>query len=181
MLGLTWFQQPFVRRYYPLTKHPEWISDYPELQIMKQLHNDTSERIMSDDGHPEYRIYKIFSNQLGHDSQEGTTLGVLYSMMRKAPSQFWFHLDEYCDRQSQVPGSFQEAALLFATVSNLPSDRPNFTVDNEVTRDFFLFQQAYNNLCTQQLTTQQIGEQLKPQFGNTYWWYYHFCNNPKIY
>ena len=181
MLGLTWFQQPFVRRYYPLTKHPEWINDYPELQIMKQLHNDTSERIMSDDGHPEYRIYKIFSNQLGHDSQEGTTLGVLYSMMRKAPTQFWFHLDEYCDRQSQVPGSFQEAALLFATVSVLPSDRPNFTVDNEVTRDFFLFQQAYNNLCTQQLTTQQIGEQLKPQFGNTYWWYYHFCNNPKIY
>lgn len=182
MLKLTWFNRGFVQRYYPLIHQPECIGEYPELRMLKELHDDQLEFLRGDDGNVEWQIYKAFSNQLGHYSENGQLLALSYSLLRKEPRLFWQHLQEYCQEHRQVPMQFQEAAYLFTQQPDIESpSTDSFRFDPSIAPRYQAFQQALQGYASRHLSRQETGQMLYKQFGHTYWWFQYFCINAKTY
>lgn len=182
MLGLSPFQQSFVNRYMPLALHPDLIGEYPELGLISELHDNLEENTYGDDSNIEWHIYEAFSDQLSYSSVRVAELGLAYAMMRKDPDLFWRHLYNYSQMIKQkMPIKFQEAALFFASMPNAKYPASNFRFDSTVTQSFQMFSQRVNALSQNHVPNKEIGRQIKPQFGNTYWWFYHFCVNVQVY
>jgi len=182
MLGLAPFQQSFVRRYYPLTIHPDWISDYPELTLMKELHDNRLEDTYGDDSNVEWTIYNEFSDQLVYESEKSIETALIYAMLRKNADLFWIHLINYSQRhKGKIPLKVQEATLFFASVPNATYPASSFRFDPTVTTRFQQYHQTLSNLRRSGLSEAEMGQRLKPQFGDTYWWFNNFCVNVQAY
>lgn len=182
MLGLSPFQQSFAARYMPLAMHPEWMSEYPELSLMKELHDDLIPDTYGDDSNIEWCIYQAFSDQLVHPSVKASELALAYAMMRKDADLFWTQLYSYSQTLKQkMPLKFQEAALFFASMPDAKYPVTNFRFDPQVVQSFQVFSQRVNGLSQNHVPNKEIGQRVKPQFGNTYWWFYHFCVNVQVY
>ena len=184
MLSLTWFHRDFVRRYYPLTQHPEWIGDYPELRRICQLHDDLQEFVIGDDGNVEWRIYQTFTNQLVHHCALANDAAIAYAMMRKEPQVFWPHLRSYSRLHpdaTSMPIEYQEAAYLFTQL--WPDEYPatDYRFDPDVTARWQSFWRLRQSLAQRRLTDQQQAETLQAQFAHTYWWFFFYCTDVSIY
>ena len=201
MLSLTWFHRSFVRRYYPLTQHPEWITDYPELQLMQELHQDLEEYVDGDDGNTEWRIYRCFSQQLVHRSPVGRELALTYAMMRKDQPTFWHHLACYADLlsagkvtgeslakatgeadvkatgQSVMPLQYQQAAYLFTQLDPTGHPASDYRFDPVIPQAYASFEAQAQQYLARHHSDAELTSDLQPLFGSTYWWFFYFCNN----
>lgn len=185
MLSRSWFYHDFVRRYYPLVIHPEWFGDYPELQVMRELHNDVAEYLRGDDGNVEWRLYRTFSNQIGHYySPLAQTIAVAYAMMRKEPDLFWEQCIEYVNMHpnEKFPLEFQEAAYLFTQLDGAKYSASHFRFDQSVVTGYKSFRQTLDGYSANpRITLGEVKQAMKKQFGYTYWYFYYFCTNTVAY
>lgn len=153
MLRHTLFGSIWAQRYFPLTVHPEWISEYPELKVMKELHDNDIEYIVSDQGDCEFRIYRHFSNTLYNPNPLFQEVSLAYTLMLKNPEIGMIQLKSYLEMHpgQKLPQYYQEAASLF--------------------------QKMKNNT----LTKKEVDEMIEAVHGKTYMWFYFRVNNAKTY
>lgn len=166
MLLATTFQRKFAQRYLPLALHPEWITEYPELAIMKELHEDMGERINNDTGNCEKMIYEAFANQANHDKKRGLEAAMAYSLMLKDYELIWYHFPQYArlaDRKT-MPRQYQEAIYLGTQMKGAPHSADEFRFDADIPQRFpYFFSQ--NNL----------------KDDHSYWWFFQYCTNVRFY
>lgn len=153
MLRRTLFGSSWAKRYFPLTIHPEWIEDYPELRVMKELHDSDLEYIVGDEGDCEFRIYRHFANTLYNSSPLFQEVCLAYSLMLKdeeiAPLQLSTYMEYH--RGQPLPRYYEEALTLF--------------------------RQMHDGT----LTRQEVDQMVPVLHGQTYKWFFFKVNDAKTY
>ena len=182
MLNLNLFQSSWVRRYRLLVVDPSQIDKFPELAAMRLLHEYPTDEINSDHGHVEAEVYKAFSNFINPNMPAVQELGVYYAMLEKNPVRFWPQLQFFIELnpKKKVPAIFQEAAYLFQQLDPASIQGVSFNFSKDVTDRFAAFNQYASTHARPDMSQQEIGEILKPKFGQTFWWYYYF-NHSTLY
>ena len=182
MLNLNLFQSSWVRHYRPLANDPSLIDDFPELSVIRLLHEYPDNEVYGDHGHVEAEVYKSFSNLINPTLPAVQELGVYYAMLEKNPTRFWAQLQYFAELnpKKKVPAVFQEAAYLFQQLDPASIQGVSFNFDKDVTGRFDSFNQYASTHARPDMSQQEIGEVLKPKFGHTYWWYYYF-NHSTLY
>ena len=166
MLSMAPFQTGFVRRYYPLVEHPEWITEYPELALMVELHGELSNLNMKDDGLCEWRIYKNFARVVGYKSRRAQELALVYAMMLKDYVCIWPQLYNYArfKKPNEIPMPVLEAAYLGCQLQ--PKEHPV---------EEFLFDKSLADRF------KRLRERKHPANDHSYWWFYFYCTHAQTY
>lgn len=116
MMRRTLFGSKWARRYFPLISHPEWISEYPELQTMRTLHDSDVEYMVGDKGDCEFRIYRHFANTLYQPEPLFQEVALAYALMLKDPKLGMTQLQTYRELHPRqpLPLYYREALSLFS-------------------------------------------------------------------
>ena len=153
MLNHTLFGSTWAKRYFPLTVHPEWIKDYPELRTIKELHDNDIEYFVGDQGDCEFRIYRHFANTLYNPSKFFQEVSLAYSLMIKDVNIAKIQLETYLGyhQGEPLPKHYNEAITLF------------------------------NQLSQGTLSKEEVDGMIEKIHGKTYKWFFFNVNNAKTY
>ena len=95
---------------------------------------------------------------------------------------FWPRFFQYATLHNgkDMPIHYQEAAYLYGNleksvqINNMPFDR-------KVVNRYLQFSNQTQAYIQRGLNDEQIAEIMKRNFGDTFWWFYFFCNNVESY
>ena len=182
-LKKTLYYADWADKYLPVIKNHSLREKMPELANMVEFYAHYKNRLDSDEGLVEMYLLNYFSNTMNKDSKllQETTLA--YALLSKDIQLFWprFFLYAHLHRGEDMPIHYQEAAYLYGNlehevdVSTLPFDQV------KVIQRYAAFQQLSGSLARQGMTSEQIGEQTKASYGDTFWWFYFFCRGQSSY
>lgn len=148
--------------------------------VVKELQSSYTDIIDSDDSRLEAYIMSVLSVPQKKDSQLITELSVFNSMLLSDVMQFsesLYSFAQKCD-DDYLPQSYEEAYCLF--VDKVPDAFPyRITISDATTQKYKSFQADCSRYAQYGHDQKSIGEMLKNEWGNTYWWYNAFA--PKKY
>ena len=113
------------------------------------------------------------------DSKVASEQALLYAMLRCDSRRFWpslrnyvkLHLDE------QFPVHAMEAYILF--MDKAPEEkRMMLPVEQSVFDRYKLFWSTLEEKAKPGMTLEKVGEEMREEFGDTYWWYNLFGRKP---
>lgn len=182
ILKTTTFHKEWAERFEKMIIDKADISTTPEFGIISHLRhfkNITD----GDQGLCEMYILNYFANTMNKDDNVLQEVTLAYSLIQKDIQLFWprFFLYATLNEQKQMPIHYQEAAYLYGhlekqvDITKMPFDQQRIV--NRYNQ-FVQISQAY---LRQGMSTAQVGEAMKASFGDTFWWFYYFCNDVKSY
>ncbi len=183
MLKKTTFHKEWAEKYDEIIRTRKDISQLPEFNKIMQLRTFTN-MADGDSGLCEMYLINYFSNTMNKDSKLMQEMTLLYSLVQKDIKLFWprFFLYATLNANQSMPIHYQEAAYLYGTLEKGTVDINKMPFDKaRVINRYAQFNQISQSYLRQGLSTPQIGEAMKPMFGDTFWWFYYFCNNVKSY
>ena len=182
LLKTTTFHKEWAAKYERMILENVDIATTPEFATISHLRNFTN-ITDGDQGLCEMYILNYFANTMNKDDKVLQEVTLAYSLIQKDIQLFWprFFLYATLNENLQMPIHYQEAAYLYGhlektvDISKMPFDK-----DRIVNRynQFGQISQAY---LRQGMSNEQVGEAMKASFGDTFWWFYYFCNNVKSY
>ena len=113
------------------------------------------------------------------DSKVASEQALFYSMLRCNSRRFWASLHNYVKlhMNEEFPLYAQEAYILFMDKS--PEEkRMMLPVEQSVYNRYKQFWQAVENRAKPGMIIKQVGEGLREEYGDTYWWYNLFGRKP---
>ena len=105
-------------------------------------------------------------------SKVASEQALLYSMLRCDSRRFWPALRNYVKTHmdEEFPVHAQEAYILF--LDKAPEKKRMMLPVQQTVYDRYLkFWDAMQRLARPGMTIEQVGEQIRGEFGDTYWWY----------
>ena len=105
-------------------------------------------------------------------SKVASEQALLYSMLRCDSRRFWPALRNYVKTHmdEEFPLHAQEAYILF--LDKAPEKKRMMLPVQQTVYDRYLkFWDAMQRLARPGMTIEQVGEQIRGEFGDTYWWY----------
>ena len=127
-------------------------------------------------------LLNYFSNSQNPEPmfQEQT---LVYALVSKDIDRFWKRFFQYATLhiKEPMPIHYQEAAFLYGNlektvdISKMPFDR------DRILGRFANFQRASQMYAREGMSVEQMGEAMRPEFGDTFWWFYFFCKGVKSY
>ncbi len=182
-LKKTLYHSGWADRYLTVVKDHRLREKLPELAKMVEFYAHFSNRLDSDEGLVEMYLLNYFSNTMNKDCKllQETTLA--YALLSKDIQLFWprFFLYAHLHRGEDMPIHYQEAAFLYGNlehevdISTMPFDQ------SKVIQRYANFQRLSSSLASRGLSSEQIGEQTKVSYGDTFWWFYFFCRGLESY
>ena len=182
ILKTTTFHKEWAKRFEKLIIENTDIATAPEFGIISHLRlfkNITD----GDQGLCEMYILNYFANTMNKDDKilQETTLA--YSLIQKDIQLFWprFFLYATLHGNEQMPIHYQEAAYLYGhlekqvDISKMPFDK------DRIVNRYNQFGQVSQAFLRQGMSNEQVGKAMKASFGDTFWWFYYFCNDIKSY
>lgn len=154
-----------------------------EYQTIAPLLNDDVDMLGNDDGLCEKYILEHFSDLIRPKNALLEELAMCTSLQTKDTYAFCVHFYDYAHGHpnAPIPALYQEGAILLATAEESPITLGDFRFDAVVSDKYNRFVHDYNSLSQMGLDGQEMGRRLRPQYGDTYWWYYYFCNDYLFY
>ncbi len=183
MLKRTTFHKEWAEKYEKIVREKQDINLLPEFKNIMQLRTFTN-MADGDQGLCEMYLINYFSNTMNKDSYLMQEATLVYAMVQKDIQLFWprFFLYATLHSSEAMPIHYQEAAYLYGTLEPGTIDIKRMPFDQErIINRYAQFNQISQAYLRQGLSTPQIGELMKPMFGDTFWWFYYFCNNIKSY
>jgi hypothetical protein len=106
-----------------------------------------------------------------------------FALIQKDIQMFWPRFFNYATlhEKEPMPIHYQEAAYLYGQleheidISNMPFDK------ERVVKRYQQFQTESQALLRNGMSTEQVGQELKYKYGDTFWWFYFFCRNVHTY
>ncbi len=187
-----------ARKYFDLLKktryHKEWAEHYeqfvgqpdkmkadPELMPICYL-KEYGNRLDGDNTLIELYLLRTFANGNGADPiyQEMTLLS---AMLMKDIDLFWPRFMRYASMHSKepdfhMPRHYQEAAYLYGHLEN-KVDISTMPFDQSVKDSYEQFMAFNNRPDISPLSEQEKAVRFKPQFGNTFYYFYFLVRNQK--
>lgn len=132
----------------------------------------------------DHKIIEVFlANHFTTRLQERTTpefdrIALQFALQHKQPALFWNHLVKYLhsNNVSEIPVAYQEAALLFGALTDIPASQLRYS--NEVVRRWNEFQDFVED------HPNNNGEDLDDyyqSYHDTYWYFHYFVSGITTY
>ena len=184
LLSLTTFHKDEAEELRLLCQNPKLIKDKEEFKTIRELHAHITDDLDSDNGLCEMYLLHNFSNTMNIDSHLLQEVTLNYAMVSKNIQLFWPRFFQYATlhQGEAMPLHYQEAAYLYGNLERPPFDISKMPFDKQQIKNRYIqFNSTIQYNLKKGLKEQEIAEILKPTFGDTFWWFYFFCNNVSSY
>ncbi|MBQ7685744.1 MAG: hypothetical protein IJT28_00755 [Bacteroidaceae bacterium] len=183
ILKKTLYYKEWAERYEPMLDNPKLIDESPELSFIKEYYRHFHNMLDSDEGLVEMYLLNYFSNTMNKDSKQLQVTTLNFAVQSKDIEKFWprFFLYAHLHPGEPMPIHYQEAAYLYGNlehqvdISTLPFDQ------ERIVNRYASFQQISNGYIQQGKSAEEVGELMKPAYGDTFWWFYFFCRGLSSY
>jgi len=193
LLRKTRYHREWAERYALMVGHPELMAQDEEMKVIIPM-ADYGDRLDGDNTLVEMYLLQTFANGRGADKyyQENT---LICAMLMKDINLFWPRFHEYINMHQheenfRVPTHYQEAAWLYSQLEpNRQSQLwPNLTnmeaaqrmpFDDEVKARYAAFMQFNENCNMQRMDESQKKVAFRPQFGDTFYYFYFLMRGQK--
>lgn len=174
LLSKTMFHKDWAAKYLDYADHPEKMDKDAEFSSIRPLmaYND---HIGGDAGLIESYLSTTIASMAGGPPPL-VELSLQFNLMRKDIANFWPRFILYANSHERIPRHYQEAAILFSTLER-QFDWHQFNIDEEVAGKFEKFMQMAGQ--NSGMSDEANLEYFRPEFGDTYWYYYFFIKNLK--
>lgn len=181
MLKHTTFHKEWAEHFEQFVRNPKLIAQNEEFKLILPLRK-FKDVLDGDEGLCEMYLLNYFSNSQNPEPmfQEQT---LVYALVSKDIDRFWKRFFQYATLhiKEPMPIHYQEAAFLYGNlektvdISKMPFDR------DRILGRFANFQRASQMYAREGMSVEQMGEAMRPEFGDTFWWFYFFCKGVKSY
>jgi hypothetical protein len=166
--------EKLVERYTTILHHQPFYGNWqpaPVTEKIKQLQKCYPDEITGVENSESYIVNGI-SLWYDSDSKVASEQALLYAILRCDSRRFWpalrnyvkLHLDE------QFPLHAMEAYILF--MDKAPEEkRMMLPVEQSVFERYKQFWEAMERLAKPGKTIEKVGEEMREEYGDTYWWY----------
>ena len=173
--------EKLVERYTTILHHRPFYGDWqpaPVSEKIKELQHCYPDTLTGVENSESYLVNEI---SLWHesDSKVASEQALLYAMLRCDSRRFWaslksyvkFHMDE------QFPLHAMEAYILF--MDKAPEQkRMMLPVEQSVYERYKRFWVTLESKAKPNMTIEKVGEEMRKDYGDTYWWYNIFGRKP---
>ena len=171
--------EKLLERYNTVLHHHPFYGDWqpaPVSEKVKELQQSYRDEITGVENSESYIVNGI-SLWYETDFKVASEQALFYAMLRCDSRRFWpslrnyvkLHLDE------QFPLHAQEAYILF--MDKAPEEkRMMLPVEKETYERYKQFWQALESKAKPGMTVEKVGEDMRKEYGDTYWWYNIFGN-----
>lgn len=190
LLGKTTFYRDYAEKLQTVNRELQQSGDKKKaasdlgLSAAYELHSHFNNDLDSDNGLCEMYLLHHFSNTMNIDSKLLQEVTLNYAMISKNIQLFWPRFFQYATLHAgeDIPIHYQEAAYLYGTLEPQTVSIKNMPFDKlRIVDRYKRFNETINGHVSRGMTVEQASEACYKQFGDTFWWFYFFCNNVKSY
>ena len=170
-----------VERYSTILHHHLFYGNWqpaPVTEKIKELQKCYPDEITGVENSESYLVNGI-SLWYESDSKVASEQALLYAMLRCDSRRFWASLRNYVKLHldEEFPLHAQEAYILF--MDKAPEEkRMMLPVEQSVYERYKQFWGTLESLAKPGMTLDQVGEDMRKEYGDTYWWYNIFGRKP---
>jgi hypothetical protein len=174
-------EKALMKRYITMLHHHPFYGNWQPAPVTKKIielqhaYNDELTGVENSDSY----IVNTVSLWDGTDSKVASEQALFYAMMRCDSRRFWTTLRNYVKSHldEEFPLHAQEAYILF--MDKAPEEkRMMLPVEQTVYDRYKRFWETLEMVGKPGMTIKQVGEKMRGQFGDTYWWYNLFGRKP---
>lgn len=179
ILRTTLFYKDWAENLMPITDNPKLIKQHHEFDNVRELRDHMGSVLDGDNGLCEMYLLNYFSNTMNRDSKLLQELTLNYALIQKDIQLFWprFFLYAELHKNQQMPVHYQEAAYLYGNLEPNNVDISRMPFDASVKERYQGFQQLSQSLLQTGMKAPEVGEALKSNYGDTFYWFYFFCRD----
>ena len=166
--------EKLVERYTTLLHHQPFYEGWqpaPVTAKIKELQTCYPDELTGVENSDSYIVNGI-SLWYDSDSKVVSEQALLYAMLRCDSRRFWLALRNYVKLHldEQFPLHAMEAYILY--MDKAPEEkRMMLPVERSVYERYKQFWATLESIAKPGMTIQQVGEEMREEFGDTYWWY----------
>ena len=170
-----------VERYTTILHHSPFYGDWqpaPVTAKIKELQKCYPDEITGVENSDSYIVNGI-SLWYESDSKVASEQALFYAMMRCDSRRFWPALRNYVKLhlEEQFPLHAMEAYILY--VDKAPEEkRMMLPVEQSVYERYKKFWATLESKAKPGMTIEKVGEEMREEYGDTYWWYNIFGRKP---
>ena len=170
-----------VERYTSLLHHHPFYTNWqpaPVTDKIKQLQKCYPDELTGVENSESYLVNGI-SLWYDSDSKVASEQALFYSMLRCDSRRFWASLHNYVKLHldEQFPLHAMEAYILY--MDKAPEEkRMMLPVEQSVYERYKKFWKTLEGLAKPGMTIEQVGDEMREEYGDTYWWYNIFGRKP---
>lgn len=149
-----------------------------EYRCIAPLLNEDVNMLDIDNSLPEQWILSHYADLVNTKNQKQDHLSICAALWMKDEYAFCFQFYNYSKNHpgEHVPELYQEAAVMLGTTENSPINVQNFPFDQLIVTRYENFNSDYKSMSNMGIDHQEIGRRMRDIYGDTYWWYYYFCD-----
>ena len=170
-----------VERYTTILHHHPFYGDWQPAPVsanIKELQKCFPDELTGVENSESYLVNGI-SLWFESNSKVASEQALFYSMLRCDSRRFWASLRNYValHMNEEFPLHAMEAYILF--IDKAPEEkRMMLPVEQSVYERYKHFWEVLENNAKPGMTIEQVGEEMREEFGDTYWWYNIFGRKP---
>ncbi len=166
--------QKLVERYTTILHHRPFYDNWqpaPVTEKVRELKNSYPDELTGVENSESYLVNGI-SLWYDTDSKVTSEQALFYAMLRCDSRRFWAALHKYVELHldEQFPLHAQEAYILF--MDKAPEEKRMMApVMQTVYERYKRFWETMESLAKPGMTLEELGEKMREEYGDTYWWY----------
>ena len=170
-----------VERYTTILHHSPFYGNWqpaPVTEKIKELQKCYPDELTGVENSESYIVNGI-SLWYESDSKVASEQALLYAMLRCDSRRFWASLRNYVQLHldEQFPLHAMEAYILF--MDKAPEEkRMMLPVEQSVYERYKQFWATLESKAKPNMTLEKVGEEMRKEYGDTYWWYNIFGRKP---
>ena len=170
-----------VERYTTQLHHHLFYDDWqpaPVTETVKTLKKSYSDELTGVENSDSYIVNGI-SLWYESDYKVASEQALLYAMLRCDSRRFWPSLRNFVKLRmnENFPVHAQEAYILF--IDKTPEEkRMMIPVEQGIYERYKQFWESLESKAVPGMTVEQVGEEMRAEYGDTYWWYNIFGRKP---
>ena len=178
ILSHTTFNKSWVKEHEPMLRFADNLHNSEEYRCIAPLLNEDVNMLDIDNSLPEQWILSHYADLVNTKNQKQDHLSICAALWMKDEYAFCFQFYNYSKNHpgEHVPELYQEAAVMLGTTENSPINVQNFPFDQLIVTRYENFNSDYKSMSNMGIDHQEIGRRMRDIYGDTYWWYYYFCD-----
>jgi len=170
-----------VERYTTILHHHPFYADWQPAPVsanINELQKSFPDELTGVENSESYLVNGI-SLWYESDSKVTSEQALFYAMLRCDSRRFWASLRNYValHMNEEFPLHAMEAYILF--IDKAPEERRMMLpVEQSVYERYKYFWEVLESKAKPGMTIEQVGEEMREEFGDTYWWYNIFGRKP---
>ena len=173
--------EKLVERYTTILHHLPFYDHWqpaPVTEKVKELQKCFPDELTGVENSESYLVNGI-SLWYESDSKVASEQALFYAMLRCDSRRFWASLRNYVQlhMDEEFPLHAMEAYILF--MDKAPEEkRMMLPVEQSVFERYKQFWESMEKLAQPGMTIEKVGEEMRKEYGDTYWWYNIFGRKP---